>query len=92
MTEQHQSFEGLKHLSEDGIEYWSARELAPLLEYRTWRNFEKVISKAKQACEISQHSVHDHFVEANKMVLLGSGSQRELDDVHLSRTSHRFCR
>lgn len=85
MTEQHQSFEGLKHLSEGGFEYWSARELAPLLEYRDWRNFEKVIIKAKQACEISKHPVVDHFVEANKMVLLGSGSQRELDDVHLSR-------
>lgn len=85
MTEQHQSFEGLRHLSEGGFEYWSARELAPLLEYRTWRNFEKVISKAKQACEISKQPVLDHFVEANKMVLLGSGSQRELDDVHLSR-------
>lgn len=85
MSEQHQSFEGIKHLSDDGLEYWSARELAPLLEYRDWRNFEKVISKAKQACEISKHAVFDHFVEATKMVPLGSGSQRELDDVHLSR-------
>jgi DNA-damage-inducible protein D len=85
MTEQHQSFEGLKHLSEDGVEFWSARELAPLLEYRDWRNFEKVINKAKQACEMSKYAASDHFVEATKMVPLGSGSQRELEDVHLSR-------
>ena len=46
MSKQHQSFEGLKHHKDDGVEYWSARELAPLLEYRDWRNFEKVIGKA----------------------------------------------
>ena len=85
MSEQHQSFEGLKHLSEDGVEYWSARELAPLLEYRDWRNFDKVISKSKRACEVSEHPVGEHFVEATKMVQIGSGSLRELDDVHLSR-------
>lgn len=85
MSKQHQSFEGLKHHKDDGVEYWSARELAPLLEYRDWRNFEKVIGKAMQACEASNHEVADHFVEATKMVPLGSGSQRELDDVHLSR-------
>jgi DNA-damage-inducible protein D len=59
--------------------------LAPVLEYRDWRNFQKVISKAMQACETSGQPVNDHFVEATKMVTLGSGSQRVLEDVHLSR-------
>lgn len=85
MGDQHHSFEGLKHYSSEGAEYWSARELAPLLEYRDWRNFENVIGKATQACEASNHSIGDHFVDSTKMVPLGSGSQRELNDVHLSR-------
>ena len=85
MNDQHQSFEALKQLSDEGFEYWSARDLAPELEYKDWRNFQKVISKAMQACEASGHDLADHFVEATKMVMLGSGSQRELDDVQLSR-------
>lgn len=85
MTTQHQSFEILKQTSDTGLEFWSARDLAPLLEYRDWRNFLKVIRKAIQACRASGHAVRDHFVEANKMVSLGSGSQRELEDIHLSR-------
>lgn len=85
MSEQHQFFEGLKHQSNEGFEYWSARELAPLLEYREWRNFENVIGKAIQACELSNHLVTNHFVDTTRMVSLGSGSQRELKDVRLSR-------
>ena len=85
INEQHQSFEGLKQYSEDNVEYWSARDLAPLLEYRDWRNFENVIKKAMHACKASQHHVEGHFVEAIKMVTLGSDSKRKLDDVHLSR-------
>ena len=85
MSEQHQTFEGLKYRTDGGVEYWSARDLAPLLEYRTWRNFENVIAKAIQACENGDHSVSDHFVEASKMVSLGSGSLRELKDIHLAR-------
>lgn len=85
MTQQHHSFEAIKQQSAAGLEFWSARDLAPLLEYRDWRNFQKVIEKSKHACEFSGQPVDDHFVEANKMVQLGSGSQRELDDIHLSR-------
>ncbi|WP_085579286.1 MULTISPECIES: DNA damage-inducible protein D [unclassified Pseudomonas] len=85
MSEQHQSFEEIRHLSDEDGEYWSARELAPLLEYREWRNFENVIGKAVQACELSHHPVGNHFVETTKMVSLGSGAQRELKDFHLSR-------
>ena len=85
MTEQYHSLEQLKLLTQDGSEFWSARDLAPLLDYKDWRNFLKVIQKAQQACEASGHETSDHFVEANKMVSLGSGSQRELDDFHLTR-------
>lgn len=85
MSEQHQPFEALKYTDAEDREYWSARDLAPLLEYKEWRNFQNVIAKAKQACETSVHTTTDHFVESNKMVLLGSGSERNLDDIHLSR-------
>jgi DNA-damage-inducible protein D len=85
MNEQHQSFEDLKIISPDEVEYWSARALAPLLEYKDWRNFQKVIGKAVQACESSGYKVSDHFVEATKMVSIGSGTQRPLEDINLSR-------
>jgi len=64
-----------------------ARDLQHLLGYDEWRNFTKVIEKAKSACEISGHKIADHFVEVNKMVSLGSGSQREVDDLMLTRYS-----
>lgn len=81
----YQPFEAIKSIDLKGAEYWSARDLAPLLDYRDWRNFIKVISKAVSACEISNQAAKNHFVEANKMVDLGSGSQRLLEDFHLSR-------
>lgn len=85
MNKQHESFEALKVISSDGSEFWSARALAPLLDYKDWRNFLNVIQKAKQACESSGHAIADHFVDTTKMVALGSGSQRPLDDIQLSR-------
>ncbi|WP_265497649.1 DNA damage-inducible protein D [Providencia rustigianii] len=85
MEHQSQPFEKIKLLSDDGFEYWSARELAPLLDYKDWRNFQKVLHKAIQACESSHQESSYHFVEANKMVILGSGAKREIDDLNLSR-------
>jgi DNA-damage-inducible protein D len=85
MNEHHQPFENLRLHDGDGNEYWSARDLAPLLDYKDWRNFLNVLSRAVQACETSNQEVSDHFVEATKKVTLGSGAQRELDDVQLSR-------
>ncbi|UVC29318.1 DNA damage-inducible protein D [Pantoea sp. SOD02] len=85
MNEHHQPFENLRQQVNEDQEYWSARDLAPLLDYRDWRNFSNVLSKAAQACESSHQKVADHFVDTTKMVVLGSGAQRELDDVHLSR-------
>ncbi|MGS2744507.1 DNA damage-inducible protein D [Halomonas sp. LS-001] len=80
-----ENFEGHAQQTENGVEYWLARDVQHLLGYGEWRNFLSVISKAKTACEISEHDVSNHFVEVNKMVELGSGSQREVSDVMLTR-------
>ncbi|MCL4864525.1 MAG: DNA damage-inducible protein D, partial [Gemmatimonadales bacterium] len=79
------TFEGHAQQTEDGVEYWLARDLQHLLGYAEWRNFIGVISRARTACEISGQPVRDHFVEVNKMVDLGSGSQREVEDLMLTR-------
>lgn len=69
----------------DGIEYWLARELQELLGYSEWRNFTKAIEKAKQSCKTTNQQVIDHFVDINKMVRLGSGSERQVEDIMLTR-------
>ncbi len=79
------TFEAHAQQTESGIEYWLARDLQHLLGYDEWRNFNTAVSKAKTACEVSVHGVADHFVGVNKMVDLGSGSQREIDDIMLTR-------
>lgn len=79
------TFEGHAQRTETGVEYWLARDLQHLLGYAEWRNFGTAISKAKVACDVSGHAVPDHFVDVNKMVDLGSGSQREVDDLMLTR-------
>ena len=85
IAKQHQSFEGIRHLDESGNEYWLARELAPVLEYNKWQNFIQVIEKAKLACEKSGQNVHDHFADISKMVGIGSGARRAVEDCQLSR-------
>ncbi len=79
------NFEAHAQQAENGIEFWLARDLQHLLGYDEWRNFTTVIIKAKTACEVSNQVVSDHFVDVNKMVELGSGSQREVDDIMLTR-------
>lgn len=79
------SFEGHAQQTENDVEYWLARDLQHLLGYGKWDNFQSVISKAKTACELSGHNITDHFADVGKMVELGSGSQREIDDVMLTR-------
>lgn len=69
----------------EGIECWSARELQEILNYSEWRNFLKVIEKAKKACENAGGSVKDHFVDLNKMIEIGKGAQRQIDDLALTR-------
>lgn len=81
----HATFEGVRQLDSDGNEYWFARELAPLLDYQDWRNFMLVVEKAIQACRKSENVVEDHFGDVTKMVGIGSGAQREIADVRLSR-------
>lgn len=79
------NFEAHAQQTESGIEYWLARDLQHLLGYEDWRNFVAVIGKAKTACELSGHAPEDHFVDVNKMVSIGSGIQREIDDLMLTR-------
>ena len=79
------TFEAHAQHTESGVEYWLARDLQFLLGYSEWRNFNSVILKAKVACDVSDHTPQDHFVDVNKMVDLGSGSQREVEDIMLTR-------
>lgn len=72
----HATFEGIRQLNAAGEEFWSARDLAPLLEYQDWRNFLVVVEKARVACEQSGHAATDHFGDASKMVPIGAGAQR----------------
>ena len=84
-TQDHVSFEKLRALDTNGNEIWLARSLAPLLEYQDWRNFLQVVAKAKTACEKSGQPIADHFGDVTQMVSIGSGAQRELPDIRLSR-------
>ncbi len=86
------TFEASAQQTENGIEFWLARDLQHLLGYTEWRNFHSTaITKAKTACEVSGHAIGDHFVDVNKMVQLGSGSQREVDDIMLTRPLADFA-
>ena len=80
----HSSFEGCAH-QQDGIEYWNARELQTLLGYSDWRNFLQVIDKSKIACKNAGQTTDDHFVDVNKMVVIGSNTSREINDLALTR-------
>ena len=80
-----QTFEDIKHIDENGIEYWYARELMKVLSYKDWRYFDAVIEKARTACKNSEITDVDHFVVDNKMVEIGSGAKREQKDYKLTR-------
>ena len=84
IVELFQKFEEACYLF-NNLECWSARELQEILGYAEWRNFLKVVDKGKVACENIGLVVSDHFVDVNKMVPLGSGSEREIDDIALTR-------
>ena len=79
------SFENIKHIDENGIEFWYARELMKVLSYKDWRYFDAVIKKARIACQNSEITDIDHFVVDNKMVEIGSGAKREQKDYKLTR-------
>lgn len=78
-------FENHKLINEFGEEYWSARDFFKILDYQKWDKFLQVINKAKEACKNSGHSESDHFPLMEKMVDIGSGAKRKINDLHLSR-------
>ncbi len=79
------TFEAARQVHENGQDYWSAREIARILGYLEYRNFSPVILKAKESCSNSGQKTIDHFVDMHEMVPIGSGAQRQIDDIHLSR-------
>jgi DNA-damage-inducible protein D len=81
----HKNFESIKKIDENGIEYWTARELMLILGYSTWRRFEDVIKRAQQACVNSRQFPQDHFADIGNMTKIGHGIVRRLDDYKLTR-------
>ena len=79
------TFEDIKHIDEEGREYWLARELQTALGYKEWRYFVRVVKKAYESCKKSNNNSLDHFGADTKMVDIGSDTQRKLDDYKLSR-------
>lgn len=84
-AKEYKSFEEIKRTKEDGTEFWYARELSEVLQYKKWENFVKVIDRAKLACQNSGFEIQDHFPGVRKMVEIGSNTLRELLDYELSR-------
>ncbi|MEP0367792.1 MAG: DNA damage-inducible protein D [Cyclobacteriaceae bacterium] len=80
-----ETFEEHSNTTENGIEFWFARDLQHLLGYTEWRNFQKVIVKAKITCETSENSVSDHFVDVNKTIQMPKGAEKEIDDIMITR-------
>jgi DNA-damage-inducible protein D len=80
-----ETFESIKHINEDGEEFWYARELQKILEYTQWRNFESVIVKAKIACGQSNNILEDHFADASKTIEMPKNATKTIDDYALSR-------
>ena len=82
---QYKYFDDIKHIGENGMEFWYARELAEVLDYNKWENFAKVIKRAMIACDNSGHNIDDQFPEVRKMVDIGSKTKREVVDYKLTR-------
>ena len=78
-------FEKIKRISEEGYEYWSARDLSKLLEYAEYRKFLNPINKAMESCKNSGEDIYNHFAQVDEMVEIGSGAEREVKDYRLSR-------
>jgi len=84
-TYKEKTFDDIKHLDELGNEYWEAREFMLVLGYSKWGNFNKVIDKAKIACNISNNNVYEHFADAGKVLEVGNKAKMKVTDFHLSR-------
>ena len=78
-AKEYKSFEAIKQVTDDGDEFWYARELSPILEYVQWRNFAKVLDRAKLACKNSGYAIPDHFAEVSKIVEAGATSKPVID-------------
>ena len=79
------TFEDIKHIDENGIEFWYVRELMPILQYSNWQNFEKIIDKSKIACENSDISVFEHFIDVSKLSKRANNAEVEIKDYKLTR-------
>ena len=85
LDKNNKSFEDIKHIDENGVEFWYARELMPILQYSNWQNFEKIIEKAKISCENSDISVFDHFTDVSKTIKMPKGAEKTIVDYKLTR-------
>ncbi len=79
------SFESIKHIDSDDVEFWYARELMKVLQYSNWQNFEKIINKAKVSCENSDVNVGEHFIDVNKLSKRANNAEIEIKDYKLTR-------
>ena len=84
-AQEYKRFEDIKHTTDEGVEFWYARELSTVLEYAQWRNFSKVIDKAMLACKNSGFSVLDHFADVSKTIPMPKGAEKKILDYMLSR-------
>ena len=85
LDKNNQSFEDIKHIDENGVEFWYARELMPILQYAKWQNFKKIIDKAMIACQNSEISIEDCFTDISKPIISGKGKQELIEDYKLTR-------
>ena len=85
ISEDNNFFENIKHVDENGVEYWYARELMPILQYSNWQNFEKIIDKAKKSCQNSDISVFEHFTDVSKLSKRANNAEIEIKDYKLTR-------
>ena len=85
MDAQSSNFESIKRISPYGVEYWSARDLGPLLSYDKWQNFDIVIQRAMTICSFTNLELSEHFSVTNKVISVGFGAKREIKDYYLTR-------